>query len=80
MIEKELEKHQYEILSTYELVLRNLRELKISSSLKNPSNLKIDLLPRLIVFEVDRDEKDDIHLRKLRKHFGNRLILKYKTR
>ena len=73
-----LKKHKDEVLNSYDQVLNNLKDLKISSSLKKPSNLKIDFSPRLIVFEIDKDENDDIHLKKLRKHFSNRLILKHK--
>lgn len=76
--EEALRNHQTEVLKFYDQVLNNLRDLKISSNHEILESLKIDFLPRLIVFEVDKDKKDDKHLQKLRSHFGSRLILKYK--
>jgi hypothetical protein len=74
--EEELKIHRGEVIDSYNAVLQNLIDLKILPDLIIPSEIKIDLLPRLIVFEVEKDERDDIHLQKLRKHFGKRLILK----
>jgi hypothetical protein len=76
--------HEKEVLSSYNLVLQNLNDLHILTT-RNTLNKKlitgkisIDFKPKLIVFGIDSDKKDDIHLKKLREHFGNRLILKYK--
>lgn len=73
--EKVLAQHKIEILKSYQLVLRNLEHLNILSFEWAKNVLKIDLFPKLIVFGVEKDEREDIHLQKLRKQFGSRLIL-----
>ena len=76
--------HQSEILTAYKTIYENIKAL----SLNNKSNLvdligadfsklEIDTEPRLIIFAIDKNKKDDIHIQKLRTHFGDmRLILK----
>jgi len=74
--EDALIEHENEILSTYEKVLQNLKDLNILNGLSLPIKLKIDYSPRLIVFDVPMGVAKDAHLNKLRMKFAKRLILK----
>lgn len=78
--------HHDEILNSYRHILKNIKALNLNNSLKldkligvNKLDLEIDTKPRLIIFEIDQDKKDDVHLKKLSDKFSDkRLILKYK--
>ena len=76
--EKELVQHENEILNSYKLVLQNLIDLNILKNKFIPNKFEINLNPFLIVFDVDKNESKVKHLQNLRKHFGERLILKLK--
>lgn len=76
--EKELVQHKNEILNSYKLVLQNLIDLNILKNQFIPNKFEINFNPFLIVFDVDKNENNDKHLQKLRKHLGERLILKLK--
>ncbi len=78
--------HQIEILNSYKTIYKNVLELNLNNKSKltelveeNIENLEIDNEPRLIIFEIDPTKMTDIHIQKLKQHFGDkRLILKEK--
>lgn len=78
--------HQVEILNSYKNIFENIKALNLNNNRKlvdligvNNQDLEIDTKPRLIIFEIDQDKKEDVHLKKLSDRFNNkRLILKYK--
>lgn len=76
--ERALHNHKNEILHSYKTILKNLSDLKLLKKGSYTKDLEIDFNPYLIVFDIDKKENADGHLQKLRSHFGNRLILKYK--
>lgn len=77
-------KHQREILNSYNTIYENIKALNFSNKAnlvsligEHNSKLEIDTEPRLIIFAIDKNKQDDIHIQKLRTRFGdNRLILK----
>ena len=79
--------HEIEIKKTYTTIIENIQSLNLNNRRKldeligtNIKNLEIETKPRLIIFEVDQDKKENIHLMKLRDRLSDkRLILKYKT-
>ena len=78
--------HKKEILNSYKTVYENVLDLNLSNKQKltqligkNIEHIDIDSEPRLIIFEVSSEEKDNIHIQKLTNQFGEkRLILKKK--
>lgn len=78
--------HQQEILNSYKLIFENIKDLNLKNWHKihdllgdNIDYLEIETEPKLIIFEIDKNKKEDIHIKKLRDKFGDkRLILKYK--
>lgn len=78
--------HKAEILNSYKHIFENIKALNLNNRSKldeligvNSQYLEIDTKPRLILFEIDKNKKDDIHLNKLRDRLGSKgLILKYK--
>ena len=76
--ERELQNHKNEIIKSYKIVLQNLKDLKLLKKQSDAIGFEIDFNPYLIVFDIDKNETEDIHLQKLRNRFGKRLILKYK--
>jgi len=79
--------HKAEILNSYKRIYENVQELNLNN--KNNlvqligadiDNLEIDSEPRLIIFEINEQKRDDIHIQKLKTRFGDkRLILIHKT-
>lgn len=77
-------KHQREILTSYTTIYENIKALNFNNKSNlvkligaDSSKLEIDTEPRLIIFAIDKNKKDDIHIQKLRTQFGDeRLILK----
>lgn len=75
--------HQKEILNSYKLIFENIKDLNLNNWRKIHDllgdNLEIETEPKLIIFEIDKSKKEDIHIKNLRNKFGDkRLILKYK--
>lgn len=78
--------HKIEILNSYKTIYKNVLELNLNNRNKltqligeNIESIEIDSKPRLIIFEIDANKKDDIHIQKLKQRFGEkRLILKEK--
>lgn len=77
--ENALEDHKNEILNTYQRVLENLSQLNINTKIAETEGLKLDTNPRLIVYGVDKNERDDKHLNILKEKFKDRLIIKEKN-
>ena len=78
--------HQKEILNSYKRIFENIKDLNLNNWRKvhdllsdNIDYLEIETKPKLIIFEIDKNKKEDIHIKKLKNKFGEkRLILKYK--
>ncbi len=76
--------HQREILTSYKTIYENIKALNLNNKTNlvnligvDSSKLEIDTEPRLIIFAIDKNKKDDIHIQKLKTQFGDkRLILK----
>lgn len=75
--------HQDEILNSYKLIFENIKDLNLNNWRKIHDllgdNLEIETEPKLIIFEIDKNKKEDKHIKNLRDKLGDkRLILKYK--
>jgi len=78
--------HKIEILNSYKTIYKNILELNLNNKSKltefigaNIDNIEIDNKPRLIIFEIEPNKINDIHIQKLKQKFGQkRLILKEK--
>lgn len=77
--------HREEILNSYKTIYENIKALNLNN--KNNlvhligadfSKLEIDTKPRLIIFAIDKEKMNDIHILKLKEKFSDRLILKEK--
>ena len=78
--------HKAEILNSYKTIYENIKALNLNNKNNlfrligaDSNKLEIDNEPRLIIFAIDKNKKDDTHIQKLKNRFGDkRLILKLK--
>ena len=73
---------QAEILRSYETVYKNVMELNLNNKDQlvqmigeNFDHVEIDPFPRLIIFDVDEETKNNKHISRLKSHFGEERAL-----
>jgi hypothetical protein len=74
--------HQIEIINSYKTVYKNILELNLNVKSRpeyltvgNAVSFEIDSQPRLIIFGVEPNKRNDIHIKKLKEELGNDRVI-----